>query len=68
MLGEHPGSVFDSREAGRTDIDWYLGSHSLRGGLDAEANVSDSRKIFREGCSISITSHQSPRTSIHMKC
>jgi hypothetical protein len=35
------GSAFDSREAYRVDADWYLGNHSLRGGLDFEENNSE---------------------------
>ena len=34
------GWHLDERRAGRVDADWYLGDHSLRAGLDAEANVS----------------------------
>ncbi|MCK5379120.1 MAG: TonB-dependent receptor, partial [Acidobacteria bacterium] len=33
-------TAFDEREAYRVDADWYLGSHSLRFGLDSEENFS----------------------------
>ncbi|MEN8162604.1 MAG: TonB-dependent receptor [Acidobacteriota bacterium] len=34
------GSAFDEREAYRLDADLYLGKHSLRAGVDTEANYS----------------------------
>jgi outer membrane receptor protein involved in Fe transport len=36
----------DEREAYRGDIDWYLGKHSLRGGLDYETNTSSDNTFY----------------------
>jgi outer membrane receptor protein involved in Fe transport len=36
----------DSREAYRGDLDWFLGNHSLRGGLDYETNTSSDETFY----------------------
>ena len=45
----NPGAKFDGRTAGRIDADWYLGKHSLRGGLDAEGNTTDEAVAYSGG-------------------
>jgi len=39
----------DGREAYRIDADWFLGDHSLRGGLDYQKNVSTNDVTFSGG-------------------
>jgi len=41
-----PSSASDSREAMRGDADWFLGNHSLRGGIDDETNTSSDLTIY----------------------
>ncbi len=43
------GASFDAREAYRVDADWYLGNHSLRGGVDIEKNRSDEQTGYSGG-------------------
>ena len=43
------GSAADKRRAYRLDLDWYLGNHALRGGVDSEDNTSDNVGQFSGG-------------------
>jgi hypothetical protein len=36
----------DTREAYRLDLTWYLGNHTIRGGLDSETNTSNSASTY----------------------
>jgi len=39
----------DKREAYRIDLDWFLGDHSLRGGIDSQKNVSIENSEYSGG-------------------
>ena len=43
------GTDSDEREAYRTDLDWFVGRHSLRAGADYELNVSSSTEEYSGG-------------------
>ncbi len=40
-VNDRRGGSYDGREAARLDVDSFVGSHSVRGGVDAEFNVSE---------------------------
>jgi outer membrane receptor protein involved in Fe transport len=41
--------ALDERTAYRVDLDWYLGNHSLRGGIDYEENTSSNTLFYSAG-------------------
>ena len=45
----YPGTASDTRDAYRADLDYILGRHSLRAGIDYEHNVSKDDTSFSGG-------------------
>ena len=43
------GSLFDTREAKRVDLEWVLGDHLLRGGWDREENTANDLQAYSGG-------------------
>jgi len=43
------GTDLDERRAYRLDLDWFVGNHSLRGGLDFEQNTSSVQQMYSGG-------------------